>query len=595
MAVRTLVAWYPDWPVVAARAAGRGGGAAGEPAAVVAAGRVVAASDSARAEGVVPGLRRREAQARCPALEVMPADPGHETRAWEPVVAAVAAFSPLVDVLAPGAVALATRGPSRYFGGDAALAARVAAAVDEVVGPAGEPGGCGVGVADGLFAARVAAQRGAGCRAGRQESGCRAGRQESREALVVPVGETPGWLAPQPIGVLVPGRAAAVHDAVPGDPVADLVDLLVRLGIRTLGAFAELPAASVLGRFGAVGAAAHRLASGGDDTPLSATTPPPDLAVVAELDPPAERVDTAAFVAKALADELQDGLGALGLACSRLVIEAETEHGERLVRRWRHEGVLTARAVAERVRWQLDAWLTDRETGAGPVARETLPPALGGFPAGPLGPCHLPSVGGPFPMAPPAAHQSPAGGLTLLRLIPEEVHPDVGRQLGLWGGAAAGDARAARGFARVQGLLGPGAVTTAVLGGGRSPADQVRLVPWGDPRFPARPWSPWPGRVCGPAPAVVHESRPEADVRDITGNEVLVSARGAASATPATLSVAGGPGERVVAWAGPWPVEERWWDAAGRRLARLQLAVESGAAYLLVREHGRWWLEASYD
>ena len=46
-----------------------------------------------------------------------------------------------------------------------------------------------------------------------------------------------------------------------------------------------------------------------------------------------------------------------GLACTRVVIEAETEHGERLARCWRHDRVLTPAALAERVRWQLDGWL----------------------------------------------------------------------------------------------------------------------------------------------------------------------------------------------------------------------------------------------
>ena len=70
---------------------------------------------------------------------------------------------------------------------------------------------------------------------------------------------------------------------------------------------------------------------------------------------------------------------------------------------------------------------------------------------------------------------------------------------------------------------------------------------------------------------------------------------------------------RVRAWAGPWCVDERWWDAVGhRRRARLQVVLEpetgpgqvpagraghpsTGAAHLLTLEDGRWWLEATYD
>ncbi len=52
----------------------------------------------------------------------------------------------------------------------------------------------------------------------------------------------------------------------------------------------------------------------------------------------------------------------------------------------------------------------------------------------------------------------------------------------------------------------------------------------------------------------------------------------------------------VAAWAGPWPVDERWWDPRGhRRRARLQVATTDGVAYLLAVESGRWSVEATYD
>src|ERR1700686_2047074 len=125
---RTLVVWCPDWPLVAA------GIAPSVPAATIHANRVVACTASARAEGVTRGLRRREAQGRCPELVVERHDPARDARVFEAAVAAVATFTPGVEVPRPGLCAIATRGPSRYFGGDGALARRVRAAVDAVVG-----------------------------------------------------------------------------------------------------------------------------------------------------------------------------------------------------------------------------------------------------------------------------------------------------------------------------------------------------------------------------------------------------------------------------------------------------------------------------
>ncbi|MDQ1402293.1 MAG: protein ImuB [Actinomycetota bacterium] len=516
--VRTLVVWCPDWPVVAA-----GFDGTTVPVAVLFANRVVACSAAARAEGVKRGLRRREAQSRCPEVVVLERDPARDARAFEPAVAAVEALTPGVEILRPGMCALPTLGPSRYFGGDEALAHKVAQQVEPFAPDAR------AGIADGPFAATLAARRG----------------------LLVDPGQSPAFLAPFPVSALL----GAVDRP-------ELVDLLRRLGLRTLGALAALPATDVLARFGTEGALAHRLARGLDERPVAARVPPPDLAVAHEIDPPADRVDTAAFAAKALADRLDRELTERGLACTRIVIEAETEHGETLSRVWRHEGPLTPAAMAERMRWQLDGWLNG-SAGVG----------------------------------------QPTAGLTLLRLIPDEVVSGGGRQNGFWGGAAESDERAGRALARVQGMLGPDAVTTAVITGARSPAEQVGRVPWGEPRAEPRSGRTttaerpaWPGRVPAPAPAIVPPVPLQAEVVDADGHPVAVTGRGLLPAEPRRVSVEGDRWADIEVWAGPWPIDERWWDPpAHRRRARFQLVTSTGAAYLAVLEGRRWWIEAIYD
>jgi len=374
----------------------------------------------------------------CPSL-TREGEHGREGRALARVAAAVAHFSPAVEVVRPGICAVATRGPSRYFGGDAALARRVADAVAAVPGPAGDPLIAGVGVADGLFAATLAAT---------------AAASTGAAPVVVPPGETPAFLAPWPVAVL---------------ERPELADVLVRLGIRTLGHFAALPAPHVLARFGTDGAACHRVARG--------------------------------------------------------------------------------------------------------IAGE--PP---GF--------RRPS------MACPAS------------TVPASCQP------GFWGGAAAAAARAGQAVARVQQLLGPEAVVVGRLHGGRSPAERARLVPWagsgsraggagdhrwGGDRRAQPPGAPWPGQVPPPAPIVVLAPVRRAELADGTGRRVAVTGRGLPSAPPARLSVDDGPWQPVVAWAGPWPADERWWSGRSRRRrARIQLVTAAGTAYLLVLEHGTWWLEGVY-
>ncbi|MBX6390700.1 MAG: DNA polymerase Y family protein, partial [Frankia sp.] len=107
--------------------------------------------------------------------------------------------------------------------------------------------------------------------------------------------------------------------------------------------------------------------------------------------------------------------------------------------------------------------------------------------------------------------------------------------------------------------------------------------------------APWPGRLPAPAPATVLPEPRQGVLLDAAGEPVVVTGRAVATAAPAWLSVDGRPPVRVVGWAGPWPVDERWWDRSGRRRARFQLVTEDGSAWLLFVEAGRWWWEGSYD
>ena len=555
--VRTLVVWCPDWPVVVA------GLPVDEPVAVVHANRVVACSAAARAEGVRRGLRRREAQGRCPGLTVLPVDIDGEARAFEAVAAAMDDLTPRVEVVRPGTLAFPTRGPSRYNGGDEVLAMLVAGLATGAL-PAGAPT-ARVGVADGPFAAGHAARRAGALNdpagldpdpddpavLGAGDTRKRRVSVDPGGSLVIPSGGSAAFLAPLPVATL---------DAA-GIVTPELTEVLRRLGIRTLGALADLAAVDVLGRFGTAGERAHRVARGLDDRPPALRTVPPELTVSSELDPPVDRVETAAFVARTLATELAGRLTSRGLACTRVAVEAETDHDEVRSRLWRSEGGLDPGALADRVRWQLDGWLN-----------------------GPWG-------------------GRPTGGIRLLRLVPDQVVADDGRQLGFWGGAAAADERAARGVARLQGLLGPGAVTVPQLHGGRGPGEQLTLVPahtvvlgTARPRPDASVAAPWPGRLPAPSPALVHPEPAAADVLDAGCAPVGVTGRGLVTAEPAWVAVAGGRAEEVSAWAGPWPADERWWDpAAHRRRARIQVVLAEGRAHLLTLEAGRWSVEATYD
>ncbi len=516
---RVAVVWCPDWPVVAGAVAE--GVAAQTPAAVVAANRVLACSAVARAQGVRRGQRRREAQGRCPELVVLADDPDRDARVFEPVVGAVEALAPGVELVRPGLVAMPARGPTRYFGSEPAVAERI---VDAVAAQAGMQ--CQIGIADGLFAATLAAHRG----------------------LLVPPDGSAGFLA----------TLSIVELQQPAADRAALVDLLHRLGLRTLGEFAALPVDDVASRFGLEGVRAHRLARGLDERPLARRDPPVDLTVTRAFDPPLDRVDAAAFASRKPAEQLHEALAARGLACIRLGIIACTEAEEQLSRVWCCAEPLTASGIADRVRWQLDGWLTSRGSHRG-------------------------------------------AGITLLQLIPAEVIGGQALQRGLWGESGKDDERASRALVRVQGMLGPEAVLIGVLGGGRNPHDRVRLVSWGEDPAPERDTDPpWPGRLPAPSPSRVPTRRLPAEVFDDAGRAVGVSGRGKLTGVPYRIAVDGNPPRRVLTWAGPWPVEERWWEpGGGRRCARLQAVLDAEPAgplaVLLGCETGCWKVEGIYE
>jgi protein ImuB len=517
-APRTLVLVCPDWPVTVT------GERNGVPVAVIEHGRILAASPAARRAGVVPGQRRREAQARCPALLVKVRDLATELRSFEPLVTALQSFGAPVTVRRAGWAGFRTRGPARYFGGEEALVNAVGAAVGvlPVLSSAGSDA-FAVGVASGAFAATLAAH---------------AGR-------VVPAGETAEFLAPFPVEAL---------------SRPELASLLRRLGVSTLGAFSELEEASVLARFGRDGAHAHHLARGLEEHPLAVRPRAFDHIVEAELDPPAEQVEGALFIVRGLAETLASRLAAAGLACAVLGVEMETTMGERHARSWSHDGPFSSPLVVERVRWQLESWLAADP----PVEQEG---------------------------------SEEQRGIARLRLLAEELVADRGREDRLWGRSRAGSERVTRVLARVQGMLGPEGVLQASLVGGRGPGERVVQVPFGDALPPGKADAdlPWPGRLPAPNPTILPDERVPVQLLDAAGEPVLVDGRGAPSAAPVTVVLDGTPA-RVASWTGPWPVDEQWWEHAGRRRrARFQVLLVSGEAYLIALEKGTCFLEGRYD
>jgi protein ImuB len=224
----------------------------GQPAALAPepGGRQMVGEVSAAAEtfGVAAGMRVGEALARCPELRLVPPDPDGVRSAWRRVL-------DRLDRI--GAQCESDRAGVAFF---------------DVDGLRGIHGGRVEGV---LTAARGALGRSArlGCAPSRFASYAAALQARSRRRggrVVVSSADIGAFLAQLPVGLL---RTRP--------ELAELPEVLERLGIRTLGELAELPASAMAERFGHPGLLARELACG-HDTPLDPRRPP---------EPVGERID----------------------------------------------------------------------------------------------------------------------------------------------------------------------------------------------------------------------------------------------------------------------------------------------------------------
>ena len=552
---RLVAIWVPDWPVVALTLEARQQrrhprtrqsdlhlpNPATDPVAVVGARGVLAASAPARSAGITTGMRLRTARSICPGLTVLAPQEEREARTFETVMEALTSLLASPTVARPGLALSGARGPATWAGGEEPLASALVEAVAQEADVE-----CQVGIADSLSGAVLAA----------------------RQGLIVEPGRTPDFLAPWPLDSLLaclPLRRLR-RDACP------LLETFARLGLRTLADLAALPGKDVTARFGPLGERLHHLAAGTHHEAPAMTRPAQDITVTSTLDPPVERADTAAFTARHLAETLAARLLSEGLAVGRLAVEARCADGAELARTWMLETTPTTTELTDRVRWQLEGWLSGR------------------------------------------SGRPPSSGLIHLSLTALELSPAAATQAGLWQAPGQqAEARARRAAERVESLIGAGTVQVPRIVPGRDPRSRVRMAPWGEEEYVDEPGgdgsAPWSGALPEPSPSVVLPRPLPARLTDVHGRELGVDIHGQLDGVPGFLSIGDGvvdsgvdnavDGEArtevVLLWAGPWPVDEGWWTPQGAsRRAYLQVVTDTGPPRLLVRSGG-WWLDAVYS
>lgn len=234
--------------------------AAGEPWAIVEDRSVLACNGAARALGVCRGSALAAAWALAAHLRILPRDAASEKQALEAVAAWAGQFTPRISLEPPQAVLLEVEGSLRLFGGAGRLMARL--------------------------------------RRGLAELGF--------EALLAtgPTARAALWLAR--------GRAETLEmlpiEAI--EPAPEALELLRRLGIRTLGELMRLPRAGVAARFGQALLDALERASGALPEPRAFFVPPERFSATLELPAPVSEADRVLFAARRLLVQMEGFLAA---------------------------------------------------------------------------------------------------------------------------------------------------------------------------------------------------------------------------------------------------------------------------------------------
>jgi len=263
-----------------------------------AAAHVVAASRRARGAGIQPGMTLPQARALLPELYPLPRDPLSEQTAHAVLLEIAESFSPRVEDAGAGEVYLSLAGLTRRLTGSDTPTPEERAEGEtglahQLIASAGHQDLVAwAGIADSKLAARIAAtHRGPLHR--------------------VPPGADRRFLADLPIAAL--------------EPDAETAEVLERWGVRSIGAFARLPANRVASRLEPSGRLLHQRARGRDTRPFLPRRPPPAFRESATLDWPLARIEPFLFVARTALERLTQRLAARGLGCSRLYLDLELE------------------------------------------------------------------------------------------------------------------------------------------------------------------------------------------------------------------------------------------------------------------------------
>lgn len=432
------------------------------------------------------------------------------------------------------------RGAARYFGGEDALVRHVHSAITAALPHVR----CGVGVGDSRFVARIAAQH----------------SSHIGSPIIVGSHETEDLLR------VLPVRALLEYTDIP----ADVIAVFQHLGLHTLGDVVGIGETALIDRFGVSGQHVFAIVSGQDVDLFVPSVGHVPVVQICDFDNMAHHALSDAMndssIVVVMAEEsirqFVHRVSTQGLQCLRLRIGCESDHGEHNERIWCDTRGFTEGSIVERLTWQLHHWLRNVDH-----------------------------------------YDHPTSYITAVTFEALECRDLSTEAVTLWDVRSDNTERVVRALARVMSADEKACVTVPVWRGGRDvttfdavDASLFDLHIDDDRRRQIE--IEWNGGVPAPRPMTLHDSAPPVFLYDELSRPVVVTGRHELSSPPSHVCFPDGTSWTIAMWAGPWPVEERWWDPQRwRRHARLQVLASRGAhtvAWLLSVESRQWKIVATY-
>jgi len=248
---------------------------------------------------------------------------GSDARQLNALAQSITAIAPLIEIVDDEHVLVPMRGPTRYFGGEKAVAEKLFSCAPQHLALT-------IGIADGRLAGLIAARM-------------------AQPLFIVPAGETAEFLAGVNVRHLEQFAGMSAHT----------LSLLTRLGLSTCGKIAATSKQLLADRFGPDGNTLHTLCSGADLHPALTEKIPTLYYAESHYEDPLVQVDAVFVATQELIAPLMAKLQGQHLAMCRVVVTLTTEHDDTSERVWYSAAGFHEQGLLERVRWQVTTWLEE--------------------------------------------------------------------------------------------------------------------------------------------------------------------------------------------------------------------------------------------